>query len=141
MSRKPVGKKMGISDPIADALTRIRNASRAKHKKVDLAASILIEEILKVLKGAGYINTYKRISGRSQDTLRVYLKFTAENRSAIKEIRRISKPGLRIYAKRDKVPKVLGGLGVAILSTSKGILTDEGARRLGVGGEVVCYVW
>lgn len=132
---------MGISDPIADALTKIRNASMAKHEKVDLAASRLMEEILKILKETGYINTYKKISGQPQSTLRVYLKFTAKNRSAIRKIRRISKPGLRIYAKRDKVPKVLGGLGVAILSTSKGVLTDESARKLGVGGEVLCYVW
>jgi len=132
---------MSLTDPIADALTRIRNASRAKHEKVDLAASRLMEEILKILKETGYINTYKRLSGQPQGTLRVYLRFTAKNRSAIREIKRISKPGLRIYAKRDEVPKVLGGIGMAILSTSKGVLTDESARRLGVGGEVLCYVW
>lgn len=132
---------MGLTDPIADALTRIRNASRAKHEKVDLAASRLMEEILKILKEEGYINTYKRISGQPQGRLRVYLKFTAENKSAIRGLKRISKPGLRIYAKHDEVPKVLGGLGVAILSTSKGVLTDEGARSSGAGGEVLCYVW
>ena len=132
---------MGISDPIADALTKIRNASRAKHEKVDLAASRLMEEILKILKETGYINTYRRISGRVQDTLRVYMKYAAKNRSAIRKIKRISKPGLRIYAKRDEVPKVLDGFGIAILSTSKGVLTDESARKLGVGGEVLCYVW
>lgn len=132
---------MSVTDPIADALTRIRNASNAKHDKVDLPASRILEEILRTLKKEGFISNYKRISDRRQDTLRAYLKFTSEDKPVIKQIKRVSKPGLRIYAKRDKLPSVLNGLGVAILSTSKGILTDKSARELGVGGEVLCYVW
>lgn len=133
--------KVSITDSIADALTMIRNASRVKQEKVDLPASKLIEEILRILKEEGFIATYKKIPEQKQGILRAYLKFTAERKPAIRGIKRVSKPGLRIYAKCDEIPTVLGGLGVAILSTPKGVLTDKGAKKLGVGGEVLCYVW
>ena len=132
---------MSITDPIADSLTVIRNASRARHEKADLPASKLTEEILKVLKKYRFVSNYKKISTDNHSSLRVYLKFTAGNKSAIKDIKRISKPSRRVYVKSDKIPTVLQGLGVVILSTSKGILSGKKAREQKVGGEVLCYVW
>ena len=132
---------MSITDSLADNLTIIRNASRAKHQKADLVASRLTEEVLKVLKKQGFISNYKKISAGGQSTLRVYLRFTADDRPAIRNLKRISKPSHRVYVKSDRMPIVLQGLGIAILSTSRGILSNKEARKQKVGGEVLCYVW
>ncbi len=132
---------MGITDSLANSLTIIRNASRAKHQKADLVASKLTEEVLKVLKKKGFISNYKKIPAGSRSTLRVYLKFGADDRPAIRDIKRISKPSRRVYVSSDKIPIVLQGLGIAILSTSKGVLSNKEARRQKVGGEVLCYAW
>ena len=132
---------MSITDSLADSLTIIRNASRAKHLKADLVASRLTEEVLKILKKQGFISNYKKISAGSRSTLRVYLKFTADNRPAIRDLKRISKPSRRVYVKSDKIPIVLQGLGMAILSTSSGVLSNREAKKQKVGGEVLCYIW
>lgn len=132
---------MSISDPIADMLTIIRNACMAKKEKVNIPASKLSEEILKVFKKEGYIQNYKFIEDNKQGMLRAYLKFTKGKDAAIIGLKRVSRPGLRIYAKKEKIPTVIGGLGVAVLSTSKGILTDKEAREKKIGGEVLCYIW
>ncbi|MFO7968998.1 MAG: 30S ribosomal protein S8 [Bacillota bacterium] len=133
---------MVMTDPIADMLTRIRNANQMKHKKVDVPASKLKSEILKVLKQEGYITDFESVSdGGVQGTLRVYLKYLDNEERVIRGLKKISKPGLRVYAKTDDLPKVLNGLGIAIISTSKGLLTDRTARSEKVGGEVVAYVW
>lgn len=131
---------MSVTDPIADMLTKIRNASRAGHESVDVLASNLKKEIIKILKNEGYIKDFKYLKTDSKGIIRVFLKY--KNRQpVITGLKRISKPGLRIYVTKDNIPKVLGGLGVAILSTSKGVLTDKGSREANVGGEVLCYVW
>lgn len=130
-----------LTDPIADMLTRIRNASKAKQESVEMPSSKQKVEIAKVLKREGYIEDYEVIASNPQDILRVQLKYTADRRGVIHGLRRISKPGLRVYVKKDEVPRVLGGLGIAIISTSKGIMTDREARKAGLGGEVICYVW
>lgn len=130
-----------MSDPIADMLTRIRNASSVFHDTVDIPASGLKKEVARILKEEGYIRDYKVSEDGKQGVIRIYLKYAPPKRQVITGIKRISKPGLRVYAKRDRIPKVLGGLGVAILSTSKGVMSDRDARRTGVGGEVICYVW
>ncbi|MCK9524402.1 MAG: 30S ribosomal protein S8 [Limnochordia bacterium] len=132
---------MVMTDPIADMLTRIRNASSVKHESVDIPRSKLKEELARILKSEGFIREYKVLENDKQGTVRVYLKYDANKGQIIKGIKRISKPGLRVYASKDEVPRVLGGLGVAILSTSQGIMTDRSARKEGVGGEVICYVW
>ena len=132
---------MSITDPIADGLTIIRNAGRAGHEKADLPASGIMEEIVRILKEERYISNYKKISDNKQGILRAYLKFTSKNKSVIENIERISKPGLRVYVNCDKIPTVLQGLGISILSTSKGVLTGKAARGKKVGGEVLCYVW
>jgi small subunit ribosomal protein S8 len=133
---------MSLSDPIADMLTCIRNGSAAKREKIDVPASRVNEDILKVLKGKGFIQNYRRIEDRKQDLLRLYLGFGDNRKSpAITHIKRVSKPGLRVYVKADKIPHVLSGLGIAILSTPKGIMNDKDARTAKVGGEVICYVW
>ncbi len=132
---------MVMTDPIADMLTRIRNASSVKHDSVDIPRSKLKEELARILKDEGFIREYKVLEDDKQGTIRVYLKYDANKGQIIKGIRRISKPGLRVYANKEEVPRVLGGLGVAILSTSQGIMTDRSARKEGVGGEVICYVW
>lgn len=132
---------MSLTDPIADMVTAIRNANAIQKEKLDVPHSGLKEEILKALKAEGFIRTYKRIEGKPQALLRVYLREEGEKRSSIIGLKRISKPGLRVYAPKERLPRVLGGLGVAILSTSKGILTDRQARKEKVGGEVLCYVW
>jgi small subunit ribosomal protein S8 len=132
---------MSMTDPIADLLTRIRNGSMAKLQKVDIPASNLKVGIATVLKNEGFIKNYKLISDQKQGTLRIYLKYIDEKDSVITEIKRISKPGGRRYVKSDAIPKVKQGLGIAILSTSKGLMTDKSAREAGVGGEVICTVW
>ncbi|REJ38360.1 MAG: 30S ribosomal protein S8 [Bacillota bacterium] len=130
-----------MTDPIADLLTRIRNASMAYHDTVDIPASRLKRDIVQILKDEGFIQDYQLIKQDPQGILRVYLKYGPNKERVITGLKRISKPGLRIYAKANEIPRVLGGLGVAILSTSRGVMTDRQARREGVGGEVICYVW
>ena len=131
---------MVMTDPIADLLTRIRNANQMKHETVDIPASKLKKEILEVLKKEGYIVKFAVVSGEVQDTLRVTLKYLNTER-VIKGLKRISKPGLRVYAKNSEIPKVLNGLGIAVISTSQGVMTDREARKLKVGGEILAYVW
>ncbi|MDI9441316.1 MAG: 30S ribosomal protein S8 [Firmicutes bacterium] len=132
---------MVMTDPIADMLTRVRNASSVKHESVDIPRSKMKEELARILKEEGFIRDYKVIDDGKQGIIRVYLKYDPVQGQVIQGIKRISKPGLRVYAKKDEVPRVLGGLGVAILSTSQGIVTDRTARQRGIGGEVICYVW
>ncbi len=132
---------MQISDVIADMLTRIRNAGTAKHESVDIPASNLKLSIAKILLEEGYVKDVQTIEDGKQGVIRVYLKYTANKKTVISGINRISKPGLRIYAGVEELPKVLNGMGIAIISTSKGIMTDKNARKLGVGGEVLAYVW
>ena len=133
---------MTMSDPIADMLTRIRNANSAKHDTVDVPASKMKIAIANILLDEGYITKYNIIDDGGFKTIRIVLKYGADkNEKVISGLKRISKPGLRVYAGTADVPKVLGGLGVAILSTNKGIITDKSARKEGVGGEVLCFVW
>ena len=132
---------MSVTDPIADALTILRNASRAKKEVAELKNSKLLEEILKILNKESFIVNYKLIKDTKQGLLRVYLKYDKDGKPAILGIKRISKPGLRIYKKCDEMPKVYGGLGLALVSTSKGLMTDYEARDKKVGGEVLCYIW
>ncbi|HAH25438.1 MAG TPA: 30S ribosomal protein S8 [Prolixibacteraceae bacterium] len=132
-----------ITDPIADYLTRIRNAQKAKHRVVDIPASNIKKEITKILKDKGYILNYKfEDEINFQGNIKIALKYHPETRiPAIKTIRRISKPGLRKYCHVDSIPRVLNGLGIAVISTSKGVITDKEARELSIGGEVLCYVY
>lgn len=132
---------MVMTDPIADMLTRIRNANQMKHKTVDVPASKLKMEILNVLKHEGYISDFVRIDDGVQGTLRVSLKYLVNDERVVRGLKKISKPGLRVYAKTDDLPQVLNGLGIAIISTSRGIMTDRDARKNKVGGEVIAYVW
>jgi small subunit ribosomal protein S8 len=132
---------MVMTDPIADMLTRIRNANQMKHKTVDVPASKLKAEILGVLKREGYITDFERLNDGVQGTLRVTLKYLENEERVIRGLKKISKPGLRVYAKTDDVPKVLNGLGIAIISTSRGLMTDRAARKQKIGGEVLAYVW
>ncbi len=132
---------MQITDSIADLLTRIRNASSAKHKTVDIPASNMKKSIVQILSDEGYINKFVTIKDGKQDIIRVTLKYTEDKKPVIKGIRRVSKPGLRIYTNVEEMPKVLKGLGVAIISTSKGVMTDRQARSENVGGEVLAFVW
>lgn len=132
---------MSMTDPIADMLTRIRNAGQALHEEVDIPLSTLKVEIARILKQEGFIKGYKVIEGRPQGILRVFLKYGPGNERVINELSRASRPGRRLYAGARKIPKVKTGLGVAILSTSKGVMTDGEAKAAGVGGEVLCYVW
>lgn len=131
---------MSRTDLIADALTLMRNAIMVKKENVDLPASKTIKAILEILKKENYIDTFKEIEDKKQGILRVYLKYIY-GKPAIRKIRRVSKPSLRVYVRRDKVPLVLRGKGLAIISTSRGILTDKEARTLGLGGEVIAYIW
>ncbi|MDK8276360.1 MAG: 30S ribosomal protein S8 [Peptoniphilus duerdenii] len=130
-----------MTDPIADMLTRIRNSNNAKHKTVDVPASNIKKEIAQILLDEGYIKSFDFIEDNKQGMLKVELKYTQDGDRVISGLKRISKPGLRVYANSAELPKVLGGLGIAIISTSKGIITDKTARELNVGGEVICYVW
>jgi small subunit ribosomal protein S8 len=132
---------MSMTDPIADMLTRIRNANMAKLQKVDIPSSNLKVNIANVLRGEGFIKNYKVIADEKQGVLRIYLKYIDEKEGVFTEIKRISKPGSRVYIKGDNVPKVKNGLGVAILSTSKGVVTDKAAREAGIGGEILCTIW
>jgi len=132
---------MVMTDPIADMLTRIRNANRMRHEKVEMPASRLKSDILSVLKKEGFITDYVMMKDGAQGKIVVTLKYTTSKERVIKGLKRISKPGLRVYASVDELPKVLNGLGIAIISTSKGIMTDREARLAQVGGEVLAYVW
>ena len=130
-----------MTDPIADMLSRIRNGNNAKHDTVDVPASNMKKELAQILVDEGFIKGFDVIEDGKQGVIRIELKYGQNNEKVISGIKRISKPGLRVYVKNDEIPRVLGGLGIAILSTSKGIKTDKDARREGVGGEVLCYVW
>ncbi len=130
-----------LTDPVADMLTRIRNANRALHETASMPASRMKTEIARVLKDEGYIKDYRVEKGESFDTLVVELKFGKNRERIITDLRRVSKPGRRVYARKDRLPRVLGGMGTAIMSTSKGLVTSRTAQELGVGGEVICFVW
>ena len=132
---------MVMTDPIADMLTRIRNASQANFKTVDIPASNVKKSIAEILFNEGYIKAYEEIQNENQGIIRVSLKYTEKGKKVISGLRRISKPGLRVYASKEELPRVLNGLGIALISTSKGIMTDKKARELGVGGEVLAYIW
>lgn len=132
---------MAMTDPIADMLTRIRNAGLAKHQKLDMPSSNIKAALATVLKDLGYIKNFKTISDDKQGVLRVYLKFDNDNQHVIHEIKRVSTPGRRIYVGKDEIPRVKNGLGCAILSTSKGLMADAAAREAQMGGEVLCTVW
>ena len=130
---------MVMSDPIADMLTRIRNANSAYHEKVEMPASTMKAAVLNILKEEGFVKNYETVDeGR---TLKVTLKYGSNKEKVITGIKRISKPGLRVYASKEELPRVLGGLGIAVISTSQGVMTDKKARKLGLGGEVIAYVW
>jgi small subunit ribosomal protein S8 len=130
-----------LTDPVADMLTRIRNANKALQETVSMPSSTLKVEIARLLAEEGYINGYRVEKGTSFDTLVVELKFGRKRERVITDLKRVSKPGRRVYARKDRLPRVLGGMGTAILSTSKGLVTGRRAQELGVGGEVVCFVW
>ena len=130
-----------VSDPIADMLARIRNGSLAEHEKVDIPASRLKVRIAEILRDEGFIKNFRVIEDQRQGVLRVYLKYGTGQERVITGLRRVSRPGRRLYVAADRVPTVLGGMGVAILSTPRGLLTDRDSRKANVGGEVLCYVW
>lgn len=130
-----------MTDPIADMLTRIRNGNDARHETVDIPASNMKKQIAQILLDEGYIEGYDVIEDNKQGIIRIKFKYAENNQRIISGIKKISKPGLRVYVNNNEIPKVLGGLGVAILSTSKGVMTDKEARKERVGGEVICYVW
>jgi small subunit ribosomal protein S8 len=132
---------MSMSDPIADMLTRIRNGAGAGHRKVDIPGSRIKTEIARILKTKGFIHNYARVEDNRQGYIRLYLRYSSDDESAIQGLVRISRPGLRRYVGVGEIPRVLNGLGVAVLSTSRGILTDSEARMAGVGGEVLCHLW
>ncbi|MEW6183976.1 MAG: 30S ribosomal protein S8 [Bacillota bacterium] len=132
---------MVMTDPIADFLTRIRNANMIYHSTVEIPASKVKAAMALILKEEGFIKDYEVVEDGKQGIIRVYLKYGSNRERIISGLRRISKPGLRVYARNDQVPRVLGGLGLAIISTSRGIMTDKQARKLRLGGEVICYVW
>ena len=132
---------MSVSDPIADMLTCIRNATRARHRRVDVPSSKIKSEIAQVLLRENYVQNVKAVEERKQGILRIYLRYDPEEKSIITGIKRISKPGRRIYVNRHEVPRVQGGMGTAIVSTSAGILTDKEARQRGLGGELLCMIW
>ena len=132
---------MNTTDPIADMLTRIRNASNSKHKTVDIPASNMKRAIAEILFNEGYIKSFEDIKDNTQGIIRITLKYDEKGAKVIAGLKRISKPGLRVYASKDELPKVLNGLGIALISTSKGIKTDKEARQEGLGGEVLAYVW
>ena len=132
---------MNTTDPIADMLTRIRNANTAGHPTVDIPASKMKKSIAGILKEEGYIEDFEVIEDNKQGIIKVTMKYGADKERVISGIKKISKPGLKTYAKANDIPKVLGGLGIAIISTSKGIVNDKETRKLGIGGEVICYVW
>ena len=130
-----------LTDPVADMLTRIRNANKAMHDTAEMPTSRMKEEIARVLKDEGYIKDYRVERGESFDTLVVELRFGQNRERIITDLRRVSKPGRRVYARKDRLPRVLGGMGTAIMSTSSGVMTSRSAEEKGVGGEVICFVW
>ena len=130
-----------LTDPIADMLTRIRNANKAMHERTEMPTSRLKEQIARILKEEGYIRDFSIVKGESFDTLVVELKYGKGRERVITGIKRVSKPGRRVYARKDRLPRVLGGMGTAILSTSKGVITSRTAETEGIGGEVICFVW
>jgi len=130
-----------LTDPVADMLTRIRNANKALHEKTEMPTSRLKEQIARILKEEGYISDYRVQKGESFDTLVIQLKYGRSRERVITDLKRVSKPGRRVYARKDRLPRVLGGMGVAILSTSSGLVTSRTAEERGIGGEVVCFVW
>jgi small subunit ribosomal protein S8 len=132
---------MVMTDPIADLLTRIRNANIAYHETLDVPASKMKQSLVEILKAEGYIRDYAYIDDNKQGILRLQLKYGPNKERVVTGLKRISRPGLRVYARKDEVPRVLGGLGIAVLSTSRGLMTDKQARHAGVGGEVICYIW
>ncbi|MBP3953422.1 30S ribosomal protein S8 [Bacillus suaedae] len=132
---------MVMTDPIADMLTRIRNANVVRHEKLELPASKVKKEIADILKREGFIRDYEYIEDNKQGVIRIFLKYGAANERVITGLKRISKPGLRVYAKAGELPRVLGGLGIALVSTSNGLMTDKDARQQQVGGEVLAYIW
>ncbi|WP_186576156.1 30S ribosomal protein S8 [Aquibacillus kalidii] len=132
---------MVMTDPIADMLTRIRNANMVRHEKLELPASKVKKEIADILKREGFVRDYEFIEDSKQGVLRIFLKYGTNEERVITGLKRISKPGLRVYAKADELPKVLNGLGIAIVSTSKGVLSDKEAREQAIGGEVLAYIW
>ena len=132
---------MTMTDPIADMLTRIRNANMVRHEKLEVPASNLKKEIAEILKREGFIRDVEYVEDNKQGIIRIFLKYGKDNERVITGLKRISKPGLRVYAKTDEVPRVLNGLGIALVSTSNGLLTDKEARAKKVGGEILAYVW
>ena len=132
---------MTMTDPIADMLTRIRNANMVRHEKLELPASNLKKEIAEILKREGFVRDVEYAEDNKQGIIRIFLKYGKENERVITGLKRISKPGLRVYAKTNEVPKVLNGLGIALVSTSQGLLTDKEARATQVGGEILAYIW
>ena len=132
---------MNLTDPVADFLTRIRNAMRARHQKLDVPASKLKAEIARILKEEGYIANYKPTEEDGMKVIRVYLKYNSNNESVIRDLKRVSRPGCRVYQGKNEIRRVQGGFGIAILTTPKGVMTGRQARREGVGGELLCEVW
>ena len=132
---------MTVSDPIADMLTRIRNANIVRHETLEIPASNMKKEIAAILKTEGFVKNVEYIEDDKQGVIRVFMKYSNENERVITGLKRISKPGLRVYAKREELPRVLNGLGIALISTSEGVLTDKEARKRNLGGEVLAYVW
>lgn len=132
---------MVMTDPVADFLTRIRNGNMVMHETVEVPSSKIKVAIAAIMKDEGYIKDFEYIEDAKQGVIRVYLKYGPNKEKIITGIKRISKPGLRVYVKKDEIPKVLGGLGTAVMSTSKGLMTDKKARKEGLGGEVICYIW
>ena len=132
---------MTMSDPIADMLTRVRNANMVRHEKLELPASNIKKEIAEILKNEGFVKSVEYIEDDKQGVIRLFLKYGQNNERVITGLKRISKPGLRVYAKADEIPRVLNGLGIALVSTSEGVVTDKVARQRGIGGEVLAYIW
>ena len=132
---------MSMNDPISDMLTRIRNAASARHEKADVPTSRLKTEIVKILKDEGYVKNYRLVADKERPYIRVYFKRAEGNQKVITDLKRVSKPGLRVYVDKHSIPSVLGGMGTAVLSTSQGLMTDRKARELGVGGEHLCNIW
>lgn len=132
---------MSLSDPISDMLTILRNANRAKKEKVDIPASKLKMEIIKIFKNEGYVKNFKIIEEGNRSYIRIYLKYTQAGNGIIHNLKRVSKPGLRVYKRKHELPRIFNGFGTSIISTSRGVLTDKKAREQDVGGEVICYIW
>ena len=132
---------MSLTDPISNLLTNIRNAAHARKETVDIPASKLGQKVLEIFKTDGYIEDFRLVKDAKQGILKVYLKYEKNKTSVILGLKRISRPGLRVYSKGDKIPRVINGLGTAVLSTSKGVMTDREARKTNMGGEVLCYIW